>query len=110
MSTEAFPLDSSAGLVSGLCIAVSELPAPLEPTLPRENWRSLLALGAVVLSGPISGLEGILSVDLPFASPLAPPLPLLDPFFSPDPPSSSLSVASFEVGPMGEKARENKSR
>ena len=74
-------MDSSARSVSGLCIAVSELPAPLEPTLPRENWRSLLALGAVVLSGPISGLEGRLSVDLPFASTLAPPLPLLDPFF-----------------------------
>ena len=51
LSAESFPLDSSAGSVSGLCSAVSELPAPLEPTLPRENWRSLLALGAVVLSG-----------------------------------------------------------
>ena len=41
---------------------------------------SLLALGAVVLSGPISGVEGGLSVDLPFAPPLAGLLPLIDPF------------------------------
>ena len=64
----------------------------------------LIALEASVLSASISGVEGGLSVDLPFAPPLSPPLPLTYPFprtisaqlSQTMPPKETLSVASFD--------------